>query len=201
MPLPFLAAELPVGAELKGRRRQRWLRTRTAQRWVNRTVCALNFFELRPSVFHSAPVWCRRPPTPAQAHFANGLVGELRYFFRLPPDLGAVGGRGKISELVRRVSASAYGAGARTVERAAATAQPVIPDRVAVPTAAGRCDPTEQLKEPYRSIYLDPTSPYLPTSQWGHLPKPCHKIDPNIELGFAKKLVACGMGRWVMAKD
>ena len=68
-------------------------------------ICAFNYFELGDAVFKSAPVWGRRAPTPAQLRFANGLVEELRYFFRSPPDLGLVGGRGRVSELARRVAA------------------------------------------------------------------------------------------------
>ena len=121
MPLPFPAAEVgPAAPAARGRKRQRAVKRRIGQQWVNRVIALFNWYTLGPKAFASAAQLASQQVSALQLRYAHGLLDEVLLDLRAPaPDLGPnASGAGRLTALVHKVASSGYRCSSESVDAA-----------------------------------------------------------------------------------
>lgn len=130
--------------------------------------------------------------------FADKLLGEVAEFGSnalIEDALNCSGGRLAVEEIFEQV-ASATGSYTDWKDSCnLGGALPVVPERVAMPEAAGSVDPLNFLEPDRRMVVADLEQLRKPEHLWDNVPVACHRVSADDEARLVEKLVAHGMVR------
>lgn len=130
--------------------------------------------------------------------FADELLGEVAEFGSnalIEDALNCSGGRLAVEEIFNQVATMAGSYAGWSEGRNLDGALAVVPERVAMPEAAGSVDPLHFLEPDKCAVVADLEQLRKPEHQWDDVPIACHRVSADDEARLVKKLVDHGMVR------